>query len=81
MPYIMNDTPKPRRQLKPWFPAGIKPARDGAYQVRLCPGLRMVRATWRNGGWWIGIGLAHSRLRMKAWPEFQWRGLARQQRP
>jgi hypothetical protein len=78
----MNDTPRPKRPPPtPWFTRADKPVREGAYQVRLCPGLRIVRATWRNGGWWISIGLARSRLRMKAWPEFVWRGLAQEPKP
>jgi hypothetical protein len=76
MPYIMNDRPKPQK-LTPWFPGTVKPAREGQYQVRMCPGWRTITATWRSGHWWID----RTRIKVAGWPEAQWRGLAQEPQP
>jgi len=63
----------------PWFPAEIKPKREGLYEVqtnrircRCC----WEMAHFQNGGWWrFGVGPGSLKVRV-AMRVTHWRGLA-----
>lgn len=70
------DMPK----LTPWFLAATDglPVREGRYQVRFCVGWRAVLCEWRRGAWWVGGGGLNrpTRVNLRWWPGFHWRGLS-----
>lgn len=70
-------SPHFRDLYTPWFTRDQKPVREGLYQVQLHPSWRVVPFEWRRGRWHVGsngmfCGLP---INLRAYPEFQWRGL------
>lgn len=66
--------------LTPWFIGrDAQPVREGRYEVQFCAGWRAVACDWRQGAWWVGgfpFGRP-TRVNLRRWPEFRWRGLRR----
>ena len=61
----------------PWYPASIKPVRDGWYewQCGSVTGDEMARAEW-SGGYWYRATVARY-WPTSACPSCRWRGLTR----
>lgn len=72
-----------KKRLTAWFPASVKPARDGVYEVRPLLGHIQPWFSYRRGGQWLGTtSTANKALSFgrKYGPtgdgELEWRGLA-----
>jgi hypothetical protein len=85
MPYLMNDTPKPRPFLTDWYPPGVEPVRDGVY-------LTVALYSWGRGAGWHAM---RWNCKQRSWfyaertsdrPSkplhgWAWRGLAQEPKP
>jgi hypothetical protein len=93
MPYIMNDTPKPKRPfLTPWFAPGVEPVRDGVYLTAHIHRVGQPSECWHAMRWngkrraWFSAGSTGARepdligMNWNNRRSFQWRGLAQDSR-
>ena len=58
----------------PWFPADVKPARNGKYQVRNVVSGDPFHGYWNNGKWRFSNRSNAAKFRHQ---EREWRGLAK----
>lgn len=70
-----------KQKLTPWFPAFVKPAREGMYRVRINGASKWAR--WERAGWFLALKdferarKAHIPSNDCRGPRFGgWRGLA-----